>query len=191
MSKTKLGFSICGSFCTFSRITGILEDLSGKYDITPILSGAAASMDTRFGKAADFVEKVEEVCGKPVIQTIAQAEPIGPKGLLDIMVVAPCTGNTLAKMALGVTDTSVTMACKAHLRNGRPLVIAVSTNDGLSANAANIAVLESRKNVFFVPYGQDNAMEKPTSLVADFALIDSAVEAALEGRQLQPVLVSR
>jgi len=189
MSKIKMGIAICGSFCTFSKIISILEDLAGKYEITPILSELAASMDTRFGKAEEFTAQVEKICGVPAIKTIAQAEPIGPKGLFDVLVVAPCTGNTLAKLAVGVTDTSVTMACKAQLRNARPLVIAVSTNDGLSTNSKNISALYNKKNVFFVPFGQDDANGKPTSLVADFSSIEHTVEAALTGTQLQPVIL--
>lgn len=189
MSKIKMGFAICGSFCTFSKVIKILADLPDKYEVTPILSGVSATMDTRFYKAEDFVADVERLCGRPAIKTIAEAEPIGPKGLFDVLVVAPCTGNTLAKLAVGVTDTSVTMACKAHLRNARPLVIAVSTNDGLSTNAKNIATLINKKNVYFVPFGQDDAAGKPASLVADFVSIDPAVQAALTGTQLQPVIL--
>lgn len=183
-----MGIAVCGSFCTFSKIISILEDLAGKYEITPILSESAATMDTRFFEAEAFTAQVEKICGRPAIKTIAEAEPIGPKGLFDVLVVAPCTGNTLAKLAVGVTDTSVTMACKAHLRNARPIVIAVSTNDGLSANAKNISTLVNKKDVFFVPFGQDDAQGKPTSLVADFGSIEQTVESAVMGTQLQPVI---
>lgn len=188
MSKVKMGLAICGSFCTFSRILTELEALAKSYDITPIFSEATATMDTRFGKAAEFTEKVEILCGRPSIKTIAQAEPIGPKGLLDVLVVAPCTGNTLAKLATGVTDTSVTMACKAHLRNGKPLIIALSTNDGLSGNLRNLSALINKKNVYFVPFAQDDPDGKPTSLVSDYSLITQAIESALMGIQLQPLL---
>jgi len=188
MGKKKVGLAICGSFCTFSRILSVLENMIGEYEVTPILSEVSATFDTRFGKAVEFKEKVEALCGKQAIVTITEAEPIGPKKLLDAIVVAPCTGNTLAKLASGVTDTSVTMACKAQLRNGGPLVIAVSTNDGLAANAKNLSTLMAKKAVYFVPFEQDDPQGKPTSLVADFDLIGETVEAAVRGEQLQPVL---
>ncbi|NCB53012.1 MAG: dipicolinate synthase subunit B, partial [Clostridia bacterium] len=149
----------------------------------------AASTDSRFGKAADFLQKLEMLTEKPVITSIAAAEPLGPKALLDVLVIAPCTGNTLSKLALGITDTSVTMAAKAHLRNGRPVVIAVATNDGLSGSASNIGALLGRKNVYFVPFGQDDPSRKPCSLVADFSQIEQAVENAFEGIQIQPILI--
>lgn len=189
MSKKRVGVAVCGSFCTFSKILCVLEDMAGQYKITPILSEASATMDTRFGKAVDFTEKIETLCGISAIKTIGEAEPIGPNGLLDVLVVAPCTGNTLAKLATGVTDTSVTMACKAHLRNARPLIIAVSTNDGLAGNAKNLAAMMNKKNVYFVPFRQDDPDGKPTSLVADFTLISETIEAAAQGEQLQPVLI--
>jgi dipicolinate synthase subunit B len=152
------------------------------------MSEAAYSTDTRFGKAAAFVEKVEALCGSPVIHTISGAEPFGPRALLDILVIAPCTGNTLAKIARGVTDSSVTMAAKAHLRNARPALIAVSTNDALTGNAANIGELLNRKNIFFVPFYQDDPQKKPASLAAELDLLPQAIDAALDGRQLQPLL---
>lgn len=189
MSKKRVGLAVCGSFCTFSKILSVLEDMAGHYEITPILSEASATMDTRFGKAADFTEKIEKLCGRPSVKTIAEAEPIGPEGLLDVVVVAPCTGNTLAKLATGITDTSVTMACKAHMRNGRPLIIAVSTNDGLAGNAKNLSAMMNKKNVYFVPFKQDDPDGKPTSLVADFTLIPETIDAAVRGVQLQPVLI--
>ena len=144
--------------------------------------------DSRFGDAAGFQARIEKICGRPIIQTIPQAEPIGPKKLLDALVIAPCTGNTIAKLANGITDTTVTMAAKAHLRNSRPVILAVSTNDGLSANGKNIGELMNRKNIYFVPFGQDDPVHKPCSLVADFALIGPTIHEALEGRQIQPVL---
>jgi len=165
-----------------------LEVLSATYDVTPILSEAAATTDTRFGHAPAFREAIEAVTGNPAITTISAAEPIGPGGLFDALVVAPCTGNTLAKLASGVTDTSVTMACKAHLRNERPIVLALSTNDGLSGNGANIGLLLNRRFYYFVPFTQDDPAKKPNSLVADFSRIGEAVSAALDGKQLQPVL---
>ena len=188
MTKRKLGLCVCGSFCTFSRILAELRPLCDAYDITPILSEASATTDTRFGKARAFREEIEALTGHPAITTIPAAEPIGPGALFDVLVVAPCTGNTLAKLASGVTDTSVTMACKAHLRNERPIVLALSTNDGLSGNGANIGLLLNRRLYYFVPFRQDDPAGKPNSLVADFSRISEAAEAALLGQQLQPVL---
>jgi len=187
--RVKAGFAICGSFCTFARIPAILEALSETYEITPILSEAAANTDTRFAKAAAFMAQVEQICQRPVIRSIAEAEPIGPQKLFDVLIVAPCTGNTLSKLATGMTDTSVTMACKAHLRNQRPLVIGVSTNDGLSGGAANLGTLLARKHVYFVPFRQDDPTGKPASLVADFDRIGETTEQALLGKQLQPLLL--
>lgn len=191
MNRTELrvGFAFCGSFCTMSKALDALEQTAARFGpVTPIVSEAVASTDTRFGAAHDFMREMERICGRRVIDTVAGAEPIGPKGLLDALVICPCTGNTLAKLAHGVTDSSVTMAAKAHLRNGRPLVIAVSTNDGLGASAPNLGALLGRKNVYFVPFGQDDCAGKPASLVADFSLVPDTVEAALRGEQLQPLL---
>jgi dipicolinate synthase subunit B len=165
-----------------------MEKLTDEFDITPILSHNAANIDTRFFEAKAFKAKIEEITGKKIIETIAEAEPIGPKKLLDALVVAPCTGNTVAKLANGITDTSVTLAAKAHLRNSRPLIIAVSTNDGLGNNAKNIGALMNMKNVYLAPFGQDDCVNKANSLVADFSRIGEAVRAALSGRQLQPIL---
>lgn len=185
----KIGFAICGSFCTFSRVMPEVERLCrGGADVYPIMSEIASSTDTRFGKAEDFVRYLETVTGHGVINSIGGAEPIGPKSFLDALVVAPCTGNTLAKIASGVTDSAVSMAAKANMRNQKPLVLAVSTNDGLGANAKNIGVLLSRRNVYFVPFGQDDCISKPQSLVADMERITPALEYALEGIQVQPVL---
>ena len=156
--------------------------------MVPILSENAAGYDTRFGPASEFVKRVERAAGRPAIRTIVDAEPFGPQNLADILVIAPCTGNTLAKLAHGITDGPVTMAAKSHLRNEKPVVIALATNDGLRASAPNIAALLNRKNYYFVPFGQDNARDKPASLIADFLEIEPTVEAALEGRQLQPLL---
>ena len=188
MLKRKMGFCVCGSFCTFSRILAELTPLCDTYDVTPILSEACTTTDTRFGPAGAFREEIEKLTGRPAITTIPAAEPIGPGALFDVLVVAPCTGNTLAKLASGVTDTSVTMACKAHLRNERPVVLALSTNDGLSGNGANIGLLLNRRFYYFVPFTQDDPAKKPNSLVADFSRIGETVEAALQGRQIQPVL---
>lgn len=189
MEQLRVGFALCGSFCTFSKAMAALERVTERYsEVTPILSEIAAVTDTRFGQASEFRRRMEQLCGRPPITTIAAAEPIGPKGLLDVLIVAPCTGNTLAKLAAGVTDSSVTMAVKAQLRNGRPVVVAVSTNDGLSVSLKNVGELLCRKNVYLVPFSQDDPAGKPNSLVADFDLIPAAVEAARYGQQLQPIL---
>lgn len=189
VKELRVGFAFCGSFCTMSQALDALEQTAARFGpVTPIVSGAVASTDTRFGAAHDFMREMERICGRRVISTVAGAEPIGPKGLLDVLVICPCTGNTLAKLAHGVTDSSVTMAAKAHLRNGRPLVAAVSTNDGLGASAPNLGVLLNRKNIFFVPFGQDDCTGKPASLVADFTLVPETIEAACRGEQLQPLL---
>lgn len=187
--KIRLGFAMCGSFCTFKLVLEELERLAKDYDITPIMSQGAAFTDTRFGKAEDSRRRVAEICGREPITTIADAEPIGPRALLDVLVIEPCTGNTLGKLANGITDTPVTMAAKAHLRNGRPLVLAVSTNDALGASARNIGTLMNAKNIFFVPMRQDSPRGKPASLVADFSETAAAIKSALEGRQTQPLLL--
>lgn len=187
--KIRLGFAMCGSFCTFKLVLEELERLAKDYDITPIMSQGAAFTDTRFGKAEDFRRRIAEICGREPITTIADAEPIGPRALLDVLVIEPCTGNTLGKLANGITDTPVTMAAKAHLRNGRPLVLAVSTNDALGASARNIGTLMNAKNIFFVPVRQDSPRGKPASLVADFSETAAAIKSALEGRQTQPLLL--
>ena len=190
MSKIKLGFALCGSFCTFSKALKQIEKLNEMgYDVYPIFSEFAFRTDTRFYKAADYVASVEKICNKKAISTIYDAEPIGPKKMLDVLVVAPCTGNTLSKLALGITDTSVTMASKAHLRNERPLVIGVSSNDSLSTTSKNIGILLNRKNVYMVPFGQDDSTNKPRSMVCDFELIPKTIELALEHRQIQPLLL--
>lgn len=189
LKDKKIGFAMCGSFCTFSRAINALRDLSELgADITPIMSETSYSTDTRFGTAAHFRGQLSEITGKDIISNIHDAEPIGPKKLFDALVILPCTGNTLAKLANGIADTSVTLAAKAHLRNGRPIIIAVSTNDGLGAAAQNIGRLLSRKLIYFVPFGQDDYIHKPDSLVADFKLLPETISAALDGRQLQPVI---
>ena len=188
-NKKRLGVALCGSYCTYEQVFRELEKLSGQYDLVPIMSDTAAETDTRFGSAADHIRRLTGLTGKRVVTTIAEAEPLGPKAPMDALVMAPCTGNTLSKLAHGATDSAVTMAAKAHLRNGRPLVIAFSTNDGLSGSAENIARLLNRKHVFFVPFRQDDPAKKPNSLQADFSLIAQTVEAALRGEQLQPILV--
>lgn len=186
--KKRLGLAVCGSYCTFDKLFAAAEGLSERYELIPVMSETAAETDTRFGAASAHLRCLRDICGRDVITTIAEAEPLGPSFPLDALVIAPCTGNTLAKLAHGVTDSAVTMAAKAHLRNGRPVVLALSTNDGLSGSAENIGRLLNRKNVYFVPFGQDDAEKKPCSLQADFALIGESVEAALNARQLQPIL---
>ena len=186
----KIGFALTGSSCNFSNVFPIIGDLSEKgADIYPIISHAADTFDTRFGTAEEWKNKFKDITGKDLIRTLVEAEPVGPKLKLDALIVAPCTGNTLAKLANGITDTSVTMACKAHLRNQKPLILAVATNDGLGANAKNIGFLLNMKNIYFVPFGQDDAINKPNSLIAKFDRIEETIEAAILGKQLQPLLV--
>ncbi len=183
-----IGYAFCGSFCTHARSLAALERLcrSG-YDILPILSTTCYTTDTRFGLAADLLCAVEDICGRSAVYTIPDAEPLGPARPLDALIIAPCTGNTLAKLAKGITDTPVTMASKAHLRTDRPLLITLASNDAMSANLANIALLLSRKSVYFTPLVQDDPISKPHSLVADFERIPEALTAAMEGRQLRPL----
>lgn len=191
MKDITLGYAFCGSFCTIKQSLSALKQLSlFDIQIQPIMSEIVYKTDTRFGKAKELIEQVEEICHKKIIHDIPSAEPIGPKNLLDIIVVAPCTGNTLAKLALGITDTPVTMAVKAHLRNNKPVVLGIATNDALGASAKNIGLLHNTKNIFFVPYGQDDAFSKNNSLVCDFAKITDTVELALSREQLQPVFLS-
>lgn len=190
MRKERVGFAVCGSFCTHEKVPQMLRELKGQYEtVIPIISERVAETDTRFGKAKVLVEEMERITGEKVLCDIPSVEPIGPKGLLDVLVIAPATGNTIAKLAAGITDGTVTMAAKAHLRNGRPVVIAMASNDGLSAGARNIGELLVRKNYYFVPFGQDSALLKPCSLMADFDLLLKTVDAALHGEQLQPVLL--
>ncbi len=190
MRTERVGFALCGSFCTHQKALHELEKLCGTYEtVIPIVSEICLYTDTRFGKAEDLIAKVEALTGRKVMASVDEAEPIGPQKLLDALVICPCTGNTLAKLAHGVTDTAVTMAAKAHLRGGRPVVVAVASNDGLSGAARNIGELLNRKNYYFVPFGQDDPVKKPCSLMADFSRIGETLDAALEGRQLQPVLL--
>jgi dipicolinate synthase subunit B len=184
-----IGYCFCGSFCTFGRSFRVLEELVGAYELLPIMSYNAMSTDTRFGLASDHIKRVTELCGRPPILTIADAEPLGPKIPLDAMVVAPCTGNTLAKLALGITDTPVTMAVKAHMRQSRPLLIALATNDAMSANLKNISALLEKKSVFFVPMRQDDTVKKPHSLVAEFEMIPDCLADALNGKQKRPLFI--
>ena len=184
-----IGFAMCGSFCTYAAVFPVLETLTKVYNVIPILSSNSHSIDSRFGTAASHVERITDICGHAPMCTIEEVEPIGPRKLLDALIIAPCTGNTLAKLAHSIADGPVTMAAKSHLRNGRPVLVAVSTNDGLAGAAENIGRLLARKHYFFVPFGQDDPLKKPTSLVADFSQIPQALDAALSGQQLQPVLI--
>lgn len=191
MNKTKLGFAVCGSFCTFSKIKDEIKTLaeSDIYDIYPIFSEFAYSTDTRFYKSSDFVGEIEEICKRKAIKSIKEAEPIGPKKMFEILTVAPCTGNTLAKLSVGITDTSVTMAVKAHLRNNKPVVIGVSTNDALGTSARNIGSLLNRKNIYFVPMRQDDCVGKPRSIVCDFSKIGETLKFAIGNEQIQPIFI--
>ena len=184
-----IGFALCGSYCTYDRVFPVIEALSKENKVIPILSEAAYATDSRFGTAEHWKTRLEEICGCPPLHLISQVEPIGPKGLLDILVIAPCTGNTLAKLSHSIADGPVTMAAKSHLRNGRPVLVAVSTNDGLAGAGENIGRLLARKHYYFVPFGQDDPLKKPTSLIADFAQIPQAMERAMAGQQIQPMLL--
>ena len=184
-----IGFAMCGSFCTFDSVFPVMESIAKKDTVIPIFSGATGSIDSRFGTAESHMQRVTAICGRSPLCSIAAVEPIGPKKLLDALIIAPCTGNTLAKLAHSIADTSVTMAVKSHLRNGRPVIIAVSTNDALAGAAENIGKLLSKKHYYFVPFGQDSPEKKPTSMVADFTRIPDTLSAALEGRQIQPILL--
>lgn len=187
----KVGVALTGSFCTFSKIFPQLQALvDAGADVTVIFSDAVRTTDSRFGKAEDFKKKAEEITGKKTIVSIAEAEPIGPKSLLDILVIFPCTGNTAAKLANGITDTPVLMAAKAHLRNEKPLVVSLSTNDALGMNMKNIGLLLNAKHLYFVPFGQDNPEKKPNSLTAHTEMLIPTLELALEGKQLQPILAA-
>ena len=189
MKQTRIGFALCGSFCNHPKLLTIFEELSAEYPLIPILSENAARYDTRFGTAAELLARVERAAGRSAIRTIVEAEPFGPQDMADVLVIAPCTGNTLARLAHGITDGTVTMAAKSHLRNGKPVVLAPATNDGLSASAPNIAALLNRKHYYFVPFGQDDPQGKPTSLVANFSLLVPTIEHALRGEQVQPLLL--
>lgn len=189
LEGVKIGFGLSGSFCTFEKAFKAAQSLADKgAELIPVMSFNAASLSTRFGTAEENIQKFEDIAKRRVIKTIEEAEPIGPKKLCDIMVVAPCTANTLAKLALGITDSPLTMAVKSHLRNGRPVVIAISTNDALAGCAKNIGILQNYKHYYFVPYSQDNYEAKPNSIVADFTLIGETIESALEGKQIQPLI---
>lgn len=188
MKGLSVGYAMCGSFCTLRQAVDQLKALHALgADVTPIMSDIVYNTDTRFGKCSDYIQEIETLCGKKIIHTVKEAEPIGPRNLLDIIIAAPCTGNTLGKLANGITDTSVTMALKAHLRNEKPVVLAVATNDALGASAKNIGLLFNCRHIYFVPLSQDDPESKPNSLIADFKRLPDTVYAALEGRQLQPL----
>ncbi len=184
-----IGFAMCGSFCTYKSVFSAMETIAKAHTVIPIFSHSAYTIDSRFGTAQEHIDKATQICARAPMHTIAEVEPIGPKKLLDLLIIAPCTGNTLAKLAHSIADTPVTMAVKSHLRNARPVLVAVSTNDALAGAAENIGKLLARKHYYFVPFGEDDAKNKPTSLVADFTKIPPALEAALEGRQIQPMLL--
>lgn len=190
MQNIKLGFAMCGSFCTINdAVTEMAALKEMGYDITPIFSEVVSKYDTRFTNARELKEGVEALCGKKVISNLVEAEPIGPKKLFDVLVVCPCTGNTLAKLANGITDSSVTMAVKAHLRNNRPVVLAIATNDALGGSAKNIGYLLNMKNIYFTPFRQDDPIKKEKSIIADFTLLNKTIIHALNGNQISPVLL--
>lgn len=185
----RVGFAMCGSFCTFESAFKSAENIVNLgCDVIPIMSFNAKSISSRFGTAEENVSRLESICGKKIISTIEDAEPIGPKKLLDVLVVAPCTGNTLAKLASGVNDTPVTMAVKSHIRNARPVVIALGTNDALASSAKNIGTLLNFRNYYFVPYSQDNFEKKPRSMIAKYELLPQTIEYALNSQQIQPII---
>lgn len=187
METLRIGLALTGSFCTFEKAIAAAETLAAKYDVTAIMSETAYETDTRFGAAAEHIRRLEAITGRSVLHTVAEAEPIGPKGMFDVLAVAPCTGNTLAKLAAGITDTAVTMAVKSHLRGGRPVVLAFGSNDGLSASAKNLGELLNRRCYYFVPLYQDAPEAKPRSLAADYGKLEETILAAKQGRQIQPI----
>lgn len=188
LQNKEIGFAVTGSFCTFSRVLPVMKALAEHNRVTPILSEHSRELDTRFFEAAEFQKQAETVCGTQAITSIVEAEPIGPKKMFDVLIVAPASGNTLAKINWGIVDGTVPMAVKSHIRNDRPVVLAVSTNDALGAAAQNIGMLLNKRNFFFVPLGQDDWKKKPRSMVAHFDLIELAAEEALAGRQVQPLI---
>ncbi|MCK9575947.1 MAG: dipicolinate synthase subunit B [Clostridia bacterium] len=190
--KIRIGLAITGSFCTYDKILKQIELLTQKeYEILPIFSYSVDQTDTRFFNAKDFKQKITELTGHKPINTISLAEPVGPQNLIDVLAVAPCTGNTLAKIANAITDTPVLMTVKAHLRNNKPLVIGISTNDALGLNLKNLGTLLSTKNVYFVPFCQDDSVKKPNSLIANFDLLESTILEALNGKQIEPVILTK
>lgn len=190
MTGMTVGFALCGSFCTIDKAINEIEHLSNEgAKIIPIVSEIVQSTSTRFGKTEDLLDKIEKITQNNILKTIKDVEPIGPKGMLDILIISPCTGNTMSKIANGITDSVVTMAAKAHLRNNRPLLLGIATNDALSGSATSIAKLLTTKNVYFVPFGQDDPLKKPTSMICDFSKILSSAKSALENKQIQPILI--
>lgn len=190
-NKVKIGFAITGSFCTFEKTKEIIEKMTGEgMEITPVFSDNTQKINSRFGKTEEFIKEVERLTGKKGIYTIQEAEPIGPSGCFDALVIAPCTGNTMAKLCNGITDTPVLMAAKAHLRNEKPLILAVSTNDALGINFKNLGLLANMKNIYFVPFGQDNYEKKPKSMIAHMELVPETIKEALKGKQIQPMIRS-
>lgn len=184
-----IGFALTGSFCTFSRAFRAMELLAERHRLIPIFSFAAATQDTRFGAAREHLARAEAICGRPPLLTLQEVEPLGPKALIDLLIIAPCTGSTLARLSLGLSDTPVTMAAKSHLRGNGPVLIALSTNDALTGSAENIGRLLNRRNLYFVPFGQDDPVRKPAGLTADLSLLPQAAELALTGHRLQPQLL--
>ena len=184
-----IGFALCGSFCTYASVFPVMTALAREHTVIPIFSEAAYGVDSRFGTAQEHIRLAEEICGREVWHTLEDVEPIGPKKLLDVLLIAPCTGNTMAKLARSIADGPVTMAAKSHLRNGRPVVVALSSNDALAGGAENLGKLLGKRNYYFVPFGQDDPSGKPTSMIADFGRIPQTIEAALQGRQLQPIIL--
>ena len=187
----KIGFALTGSFCTIPNALSALESMTNLGSFVPIISENVATTDTRFGKAEDTVKRLTELCGSAPITTVKDAEPLGPRTPLDLLIICPCTGNTLAKLANGITDGAVTMAAKAHLRCDRPLVIALASNDALSQNLKNVATMLQRKSVYFVPFGQDDPHGKPHSLISDLSLLMPTIKSALDGEQIQPLLLRK
>ncbi len=192
MRHEVIGFAMTGSFCTFATVFQELEHLTSVFsNVVPIMSEISWQADTRFGTAEEHIRRIRALCGREPLRSIREVEPIGPKGLLDLLIIAPCTGNTMSKMALGITDSTVSMAAKAQLRNEKPVLVAVSSNDGLGASGKNLMELMQKRNIYMVPFGQDDPTGKPTSLKSDMSRITEAAEAALEGRQIQPVLIQK
>lgn len=185
--KPKVGIAMTGSFCTFRKVLSVLRNM-GEYDLVPIMSESSFTCDTRFGSSADFIKELEDICGRAVLSTLQQVEPLGPRKVLDALAILPCTGNTLGKLAGGIADSPVTFACKAHLRNGRPVILGISTNDGLSGSGENIGKLLARRHFYFIPFGQDDPVGKPYSLVAHMDMLSQTLEEALKGIQIQPIL---
>ena len=190
MKTLRIGLALTGSYCTYEKALEALEALCRRHDVTALMSETAYGTDTRFGAAADFIRRLETITGKPVLHSIPEAEPIGPGDMFDVLAVAPCTGNTAAKLAAGITDTAATMAVKSHLRGGKPVVLAFGSNDGLGASAKNIGELLNRKHIYFVPMYQDDPERKPRSLAADYGRLEETILAAYEGRQIEPILAA-